>query len=169
MKLGFVLAFSVALLLLAASASASDITRSLPKTVVAPGETITVALNVVISNMEWYLVDEIVPGGFVASNPTGDGEGSTADTGHVKYAVLMNSRSTQLTYDLTAPQESGTYNFAGVFGIQGVDGLLDIGGQTQITVSDAADSAALTVMMVVTVLIIIVVLILLYLHATKRL
>ena len=139
MKLGIVLAFSVVALLLAAGASASSISRSLPKTVVAPGETIKVTLNVQIDGGEWYIVDEIIPEGFVASNPTGVGEGSTQDTGHVKYAVLMNSETTQLGYDLTAPQETGTYSFAGMYGMQGLGGLLDIGGQNQVTVAESGD------------------------------
>jgi hypothetical protein len=157
MKLGILFAFSIVVLLLAASVSASSISRSLPKTVVAPGETITVVLNVVVDNGEWYIVDEIIPTGFVASNPGGVGEGSTQDTGHVKYHVLMNSENTQLTYDLTAPQETGTYSFAGVYGMQGVDGLLDIGGQGQITVAPPGDYTLVGAAAIIVIIILVII------------
>ncbi len=129
-----ILISSLILFAIASDASASGVTRILPQTA-RPGENITVSIKVELTGGErYYLVEEIPPQGFEAFNP--DNKGGIDSSGHVKWASIMNPQSTTLTYRLSIPEdtEPGTYSFSGQYGMEGIDGLADIGGQSEITV-----------------------------------
>jgi hypothetical protein len=92
---------------------ASTITRDLP-TSVAPGEKFTVRIDVNLTNGDdYYLVEDVFPQNFIASNPSN--EGSISPSGKAMWVVISNATSAILTYDLIAPQEKKSYDFNGVY------------------------------------------------------
>lgn len=136
--------------------SASSVTRTLSKTTIAPGESITVSINVDLTKGEtFYVIDEIIPQGFTASNPSNDG--STTDKGHVKWVTIQDAKSTTLTYTLTAPQNEGTYHFSGQYGLDGTDEIMGIGGQNTITVSKSAPPASSSLIIAVVIVLVLLI------------
>jgi hypothetical protein len=137
MKTKFVLAAFLTFVFVLPFASASGITRSFSKSSLYPGETVSVTLDVAVTGGEtYYLIDDIVPSGWVVTNP--GSAGSSEDPGHVKWAVIQGAASTSYTYEVMAPQTGGTYTFSGKYMFEGMKAEGSIGGQNTISVQSSA-------------------------------
>jgi uncharacterized protein YjdB len=114
---------------------ASNVTRSFSSATPAPGSSLTVSLAVnVIPGDTFYAIDEIVPAGWVISNP---GTGDTSQAGHVKWIVLSGAASITYQYIVTVPAlASGISTFSGSYGF-GANPTGAVLGSTTVTVAAA--------------------------------
>jgi len=120
-------------ILLFGCAFASTVTRSFSATTLGQGADLTVTLTVGITAAEtYYAIDEVFPSGWTIKNA---GTGSTEHSGHLKWVVTESAVNIAYTYVLTAPSQSGTANFSGIFMFEEMGSETAIGGQTQVTVA----------------------------------
>ena len=114
---GILIAFIV--FILAYNVIAASVCRTISPTVVTPSGTVTVTLDIDPDvNTEVMAVDEIYPSGFtVASNPDGL---FTDQPGHLKYLEYSNPQDDIVTYTLTAPSTTGTYDFTGIWMVDNI-------------------------------------------------
>ncbi|MDP2974222.1 MAG: hypothetical protein Q8N60_04170, partial [Candidatus Diapherotrites archaeon] len=125
-------------ILLFGCAFASTVTRSFSATTVRPGADLTVTLTVDITAAEtYYAIDEVFPSGWIVK--PGSTTGSAEHAGHLKWVVTEGAVNTTYTYVLTAPNQSGTANFSGIFMFEEMGSETAIGGQTQVTVGCTID------------------------------
>ncbi|ATU07704.1 hypothetical protein EFE41_10015 [Methanohalophilus portucalensis FDF-1] len=137
----------VALLLLVAiplisSASAETVNRDLSSQTVAPGDTITVTLDVNDPN-DRIIVDDMVPAGW---SITDAGTGNTSETDHIKWVEFGTVASTTYTYDVQVPMSAtdGTYNFDGTY-ILSSAAEASILGESEVTVTSDGNGDAMDV------------------------
>lgn len=116
------------------AAAAGEVTRTLPATATA-GSTITVSLAVTVDGATYYAIDEQVPAGWTVTSAS-DGGYFTADSGHVKWAVITGAADTTYTYTVSIPATaSGSYTFTGTYMLEGMTAEANIGGDSSITVT----------------------------------
>ncbi|WP_462272617.1 hypothetical protein, partial [Methanohalophilus sp.] len=126
----------VALLLLVAiplisSAAAENVSRDLSSQTVAPGDTITVTLDVNNPD-DRIIVNDMFPSGW---SITDAGTGSTLESGHIKWVETDPVSSTTYTYDVQVPTDaSGTYNFDGTYILTSGAAEASILGESEVTV-----------------------------------
>jgi len=97
-------------------ASAGNITRGFSSSSLTPGQALTVTLFVSLDNETFYLLDEIVPGGWTVIDA---GSGSIEQQGHVKWVVIQNAASATYSYTVKAPSSEGTASFSGKYLFEG--------------------------------------------------
>jgi hypothetical protein len=131
-----ILSVAMAFLLALPMASASDMTRSFSKsTGVYPGEVISATISVNVDAGEtYYLIDEVLPPGWVVTSPGPDG--STAIPGRIRWSVYGTTPlpSTSHTYQIMAPMAAGVYTFSGRYVFEGMSTEGIIGGESQVRV-----------------------------------
>lgn len=130
--------------------SATEFSRSLSPDPVAPDQTVTVTLDVILDpDVRFYIIDDIYPPGFEVVSADA---GSADHIGHVKYAVFKDAASTAYNYTLRAPAEAGEYEFSGTFSFDGqAGGPQAISGDSGISVSPGNDwiwSAAILIIII---------------------
>lgn len=145
-------------ILVAGYACASTVTRSFSSTTVQPGADLTVTLTVDITGAEtFYAIDERIP-----TTPSGwtvkdKGTGNTEHTGHVKWVEFQGAKDTTVTYTLTAPSQTGTATFPGIYMFEGMPSEAQIAGQNQVSVGATAGSPDLLAPLIALVAIIAIV------------
>ncbi len=115
---------------------ASTVTRSFSATTVQPGADLTVTLTVDITAAEtYYAIDEVLPSGWTVKSY--EDTGSAEHAGHLKWvdANVTDAADTPYTYVVTAPSQSGTADFSGIFMFEGMEIETPISGQTRVTVA----------------------------------
>ena len=91
----------------------SSIIRSFQKTVLEPGEIITVTLDVSIGDDEtYYAIEEYIPTGWIVTDDSG---GATDDSNKLAWVVIQNAQDITYTYDVQAPSQAGSYDFEGIY------------------------------------------------------
>jgi len=105
------------------SSDVPNVCRELPATA-SPGDTITVTLDIVLDGADKTVIEDNAPAGWVVSSPSGIGSMSDANT--VNWIDTDEPGVTQVTYNVTIPEDAalGTYTFNGVFDL--ATGGLDI-------------------------------------------
>ena len=110
--------------------SQTGIYRSFSSQAVAPGQSVTVTLDVVVAGGEdYYLIEEFVPEGWTAM------VGENTMDNRITYYVLQNAESKAYTYTAVAPDTPGTYEFSGKYMFQGDEEELATMGPTSVTVA----------------------------------
>jgi hypothetical protein len=152
----------MAILLLIPMASAASVTRSLSSETVPPGGAVTVTLTVDVSGgADYYAVDDVYPQDWTVTNA---GLGSTEHSGHWKYIEIEGAQNTQMTYQMTAPIEPGTYTFSGEYMFGGMSGAVPIEGTSSVTV---ASSTAVPQIALIAVVVVIAVVALIFLNKQR--
>lgn len=113
----------------------SSITRTISPTTVSPGGIITVTLDVNVNDERFYIIEEIPPEPKNDWVVTDKGEFHVDPQNHIKYVQLQNAADTSYTIQLRAPTTPGTYEFTGIYQMDGMDNPADISGQSMVTVS----------------------------------
>jgi hypothetical protein len=137
----------VALLLLVAiplisSAAAENVSRDLSSQTVAPGDIITVSLDVNDPD-DRIIIDDMVPAGW---SITDAGTGDTSETDHIKWVEFGTVASTTYTYDVQVPTSaSGTYNFDGNYILSSGAAEASILGESGVTVTAEGNGDAMDV------------------------
>jgi len=91
----------------------SSIRRSFQKTVLKPGEIITVTLDVSVKGDEsYYAIEEHIPVGWVVTEDAG---GATVDSNILKWVIIQDAQDIEYTYDVQAPSQAGSYDFEGIY------------------------------------------------------
>ena len=145
-------------------ASPGSITRAISPTTAAPGDTVTVTLNVdVVSGERFYIIDETPPPGWEIQN---EGELIKDPQGHLKIVTLQNAEDKAYTYLLKAPSSDGPYSFSGIYQIDGMDSPTRISGQSTVQVSFMA--VDMNIVIAFLVIIIVLILVIVYLKRSKQ-
>jgi len=106
----------------------SGVERSFDKDVVAPGEKITVSLDIKLyEDQSYYLFEEIIPEGFVVLN-------DITNDNNIRVAKIQGAESNVFSYEVEAPSERGTYVFSGEYAMELLESTLDIEGESVIVV-----------------------------------
>lgn len=126
------LALSVcALLVGATSLDAQNATRDLPADF-TPGESFQVTINASPgSGASVYAVEEAIPDGWTASNPSDNG---ALEGQNVKWGPFFDTQTRNLTYTVTPASGATSGTFDGVISVDGTNH--DIGGDSTITAGD---------------------------------
>lgn len=120
----------------ASAATGTTVTRSFSTATPTVGAALTVTLAVnLVAPDSYYAIDEVVPAGWVISNP---GTGDTSQAGHIKWVVIMGAASTNYSYTVTVPGvATGVYTFAGSYGTDSIIPEVSILGPTTVTAAPA--------------------------------
>jgi hypothetical protein len=128
-----ILALAVlAVAMVAGCTSASTVTRTISPGTVAPGGTVTVTLNVDVNNERFYIIEEIPPAGWEVVD---SGIFIVDPQGHLKWVQLQNAADTTYTFTMKAPSVAGSYEFTGIYQMDGMDNSVRISGPSTATVS----------------------------------
>jgi hypothetical protein len=108
----------------------SSIIRGLSADILTDGETLEVTLKVNPEKAAFYSIDEIYPSGWTVIDKGGLDD---AHAGHLKVVVLDPAKSENVfIYRISPPAISGTYDFSGIYQMDGMKDPESIGGTTQI-------------------------------------
>jgi hypothetical protein len=117
-----------------------DVCRDLPVSAV-PGEKITVILDITLDGADKTAIQDSVPAEWVVSDPSW--VGSIADANTVFWFNPDEPVATQLTYDVTIPEDAalGPYTFVGEFDLAtgGLDAYPIVCGDMQIEIVEPCD------------------------------
>jgi hypothetical protein len=120
------------MLILVGAVSASTMTRTITPDFVNISENVTITLDYQNTGADFYLIDEQFPAGFtIVGNPD---NGSTAQAGHLKWAVISGATSKNYTYVLQAPVEEGYHFFYGEWIEEGMNFSDIISGENSVLV-----------------------------------
>jgi len=124
------------LFLMAASCSASSVSRSFSKATAYMDESIMVNLTVSITSGEtFYAIDENYPSGWEIISTTGN----FSQLGHVKWVVAENAVNTTHSYTIKIPMQPGTHTFSGIYMFENMIAEATISGSSQVTVIAQGD------------------------------
>ena len=122
-----------------------NVCRDLPLGTQAPGSVITVSLDATVdASTSSITIDEVVPSGWTVTGAS-DGGDYTAQSGHVTWMVTSGATTKTYTYTVQIPDAaSGTYDFSGLFRMDGMSSSDTIDCDPSITVEgnsgDSSDS-----------------------------